>query len=71
VQQAGRRTQLIDLDPRRSAAGWWKAREADTPLLLETTPERLGDMLDAARSEGIDLAVIDTRPSAEADAVQR
>jgi chromosome partitioning protein len=70
AQEAGRRTLLIDLDPQRSAAGWWKAREADTPLLLETTPDRLADMLGAAQDEGIDLAVIDTRPSAEADAVQ-
>jgi chromosome partitioning protein len=69
AQAAGRQTLLVDLDPQRSAAGWWKAREADTPLLLETTPQRLREMLDAARDDGIDLAVIDTRPSAEADAV--
>jgi len=68
AQVAGKRTLLID--PQRSAAGWFRAREAETPLMLETTPDRLGDMLDAAREDGIDLAVIDTRPSAEADAVQ-
>ena len=43
AQEAGRRTLLIDLDPQRSAAGRWKAREADTPLLLETTSDRPGD----------------------------
>jgi chromosome partitioning protein len=70
AQAAGRRTLLVDLDPQRSATGWWKAREAETPLLLETRPARLPEMLAKARDDGIDLVVIDTRPSAEADAVQ-
>lgn len=70
AQEAGKRTLLIDFDPQCWAAGWFRAREAETPLMLETTPDRLGDMLDAARDDGIDLAVIDTRPSGEADAVQ-
>jgi len=70
AQQAGRRTLLIDLDPQRSAAAWWRAREAETPLLLETGPDQLSDMLAAAENDGMDLAVIDTRPSAEVDAVQ-
>ena len=70
AQQAGRQTLLIDLDPQRSAASWWRAREAETPLMLETTPDRLDEMLQAAKSDGVDLAVIDTRPSAEVDAVQ-
>jgi chromosome partitioning protein len=69
AQEAGRRTLLVDLDPQRSAAGWWRARAADTPLLLETEPDKLSDMLDAARADGIDLAVIDSRPSAEVDAL--
>lgn len=69
AQAAGRRTLLIDLDPQRSAAGWWRAREAATPLLVESEPEKLGGLLDAAKDDGIDLVVIDTRPSAEADAV--
>src|SRR4051812_13186853 len=69
AQQAGRRTLLIDLDPQRSAASWWRAREADTPLLVETDPAELRGVLDAAQNDGIDLVVIDTRPSVEADAV--
>lgn len=69
AQQAGRRTLLIDLDPQRSAAGWWRAREADTPLLVETDPANLSGVIEAARNDHIDLVVIDTRPSVEADAV--
>ena len=69
AQQEGRRTLLIDLDPQRSAASWFRVRKAETPLLLETDPDRLADMLEAAKAEDIELAVIDTRPSVEADAV--
>jgi chromosome partitioning protein len=69
AQQEGRRTLLIDLDPQRSAASWFRVRKAATPLLLETDPDRLADMLEAAKAENIELAVIDTRPSVEADAV--
>jgi chromosome partitioning protein len=69
AQQAGLRTLIIDLDPQRSGAGWWRAREADTPQLVETEPGGLRDVLNAAREDGVDLVVIDTRPSVEADAV--
>ena len=68
AQQSGQRTLLIDLDPQHSAADWWRAREAETPHLVETAPGDLRGVLDAARTEGIDLVMIDTRPSAEMDA---
>ena len=67
AQQAGLRTLLVDLDPQRSTAGWWRAREAETPSLVETDPAELRGILDAARADGVDLVVVDTRPSAEAD----
>ncbi len=70
AQAAGQRVLLVDLDPQASASAWWKAREADTPALEATQPAQLGALLDTARGAGITLAVIDTRPSAEADAVQ-
>jgi chromosome partitioning protein len=70
AQSAGKRVLLIDLDPQGSAAGWWQARAADTPQMDATTPAKLPGLLQAAREGGIDLAVIDTRPSVEADAVQ-
>lgn len=68
AEQAGRRTLLIDLDPQRSAAEWWRGREAGTPLLVETDPPKLREVLAAAEADGVDLAVIDTRPSAAEDA---
>ena len=66
AQQAGQRT-LLDLDPQRSAAAWWRARSAGTPALVETEPAELRGILDAARADGVDLVVVDTRPSVEAD----
>ena len=70
AQASGRRTLLIDLDPQRSAAAWWRARDGETPQLVEAEPGQLSDLLDAARADGVGLVVIDTRPSIEADAVQ-
>ena len=70
AQQAGRRVLLIDLDPQKSAAAWWQARTDSTPELEITEPGKLSALMDTARGAGVDLTVIDTRPSAEADAVQ-
>jgi chromosome partitioning protein len=68
AQAAGRRTVMVDLDPQRSAAGWWDTRAAGTPELVETAPGELRAVLDAARADGVALCVLDTRPSAGADA---
>lgn len=70
AQETRKRVLLVDLDPQRSSAGWWRAREAATPQLVETDPDKLRGILDAARADGVELAVLDTRPSVEADAVQ-
>jgi chromosome partitioning protein len=68
AQAASRRTVIIDLDPQRSAAGWWETRVAETPELVETSPGELRGVLDAARADGVALCILDTRPSAGADA---
>ncbi len=70
AQASGRRVLLIDLDPQGSSAAWWQARSDDTPQMEAVAPAKLPALLEAARSKGIDLAVIDTRPSVEGDAVQ-
>ena len=70
AQEAGLRVLLIDLDPQGSAAAWWQAREADTPELDTAEPGQLEGLLGKARDAGVDLVIIDTRPSAEADAVK-
>ncbi len=43
-------------------------RTAETPEMVETTPSELSAVLEAARTDGVALCVIDTRPSAGADA---
>jgi chromosome partitioning protein len=68
AQAAGLRTVILDLDPQRSAAGWWDTRAADTPEMVESTPAELRNVLEAARADGVDLCVVDTRPSADVDA---
>jgi chromosome partitioning protein len=67
AQAGGLRTVLVDLDPQRSAAGWWETRAAPTPELVESTPDGLRAVLEAARGDGVGLCVVDTRPSAGAD----
>ena len=70
LAQETRRVLLIDLDPQGSAAAWWQARETDTPQLDQAQPGDLEGLLAKARDAGMDLVLIDTRPSAEADAVK-
>lgn len=65
--QGGRRVLLVDADPQRSAAGWWRARAADAPELVECDAGDVGAVAAAARRDGVDLVVVDTRPSVEAD----
>lgn len=70
AQEAGRRVALVDMDPQRSAADWWRSRDSDTPELVEVEPGNLAPVVRAAKADGVDLLVIDTRPSAEADAFE-
>ena len=65
--QSGRRVLLVDTDPQRSTAAWWRSRSAATPELVECEAGDLPQVLAAARADGVELAVIDTRPSLEAD----
>lgn len=70
AQAAGLRVALVDMDPQRSAADWWRSREADTPELVEVDQGNLRQVVKAAKADGVDLLVVDTRPSAEADALE-
>jgi len=68
--QAGRRVAVVDMDPQRSAADWWRSRQASTPELVEVEPGNLAKVAKAAALDGVGLVVVDTRPSAEADALE-
>ena len=68
--ETGRRVLLVDTDPQRSAAEWWRVRRTDEPRLVECPAARVPEVLEVARRDGLDLVVIDTRPSVEADTVK-
>jgi chromosome partitioning protein len=73
AHEAGKRVVVVDADPQASATVWADARRAVEPLVVTVTPARLGEVLAAAESEGIDLVLIDTAPHAapEAAAIAR
>lgn len=66
----GRRVAVVDMDPQRSAADWWRSRDAESPELVEVEPGNLAAIAKVANADGVDLLVVDTRPSAEADALE-
>ena len=57
-------SELVDIDPQRSASHWARLREAATPGVTQTAPDRLVDVLRAALNAGADLAIVDTAPHA-------
>ena len=68
--ESGRRVLLVDTDPQRSAGDWWRVRKTDDPRLVECAAKRVPAVLEAATKDGIDLVVVDTRPSVEADTAE-
>ena len=69
-EAAGRATVLVDLDPQGTATKWAELREAETPVVTATSPEQLAAVLDAARTAGARLVVIDTAPQVSAAALE-
>jgi chromosome partitioning protein len=70
AHQAGLVTVIIDLDPQGTAAKWGGRREGDGPCVVGGQASRLAVILETARANGADLAIIDTPPSAEETALQ-
>jgi chromosome partitioning protein len=59
---------LVDTDPQRSAAAWWRARGKASPELMETVAKDIIGTVRAIRSAGSDgLVAVDTMPSVAAD----
>jgi len=67
ASQDGQRVLCLDLDPQQSLRQWWQAREAETPVMLNSdpAPHALDGTLTAAKDQ-FDLVVIDTPPAAPA-----
>lgn len=56
---------IIDLDPQASATSWKDSREGERPVVVSAQYTRLAAILDTARENGADLAIIDTAPHSE------
>ncbi len=54
---------LIDIDPQGSLSDWWNERSEETPVFAKTTPDRLGEDINAMREMGVQLVIIDTPPA--------
>lgn len=65
AELAGKRSAIIDLDPQASTLEWGKRRQADTPETVRATPEQLARLLEQAKANGADLAIIDTAPHSD------
>lgn len=70
AHEAGERVVVIDTDPQQSATVWSEARHADTPVMVTVGVAELARVLDAARGDGMTLAIIDTAPHAAPDATR-
>lgn len=58
--KAGQVVALIDLDPQTTATNWHDRREAQNPTVVSCQAARLRFVLAEARSNGVDLAILDT-----------
>ena len=64
----GLKTLLIDLDPQGSSYKWGNRRDVPTPAVMTAQAVGLEQILQGAREQSVDLAVIDTAPHSEKDA---
>jgi chromosome partitioning protein len=65
-----RRVLIADLDPQRSASDWRRARLGPGPGLIESKTGALFVAQQASERAGVDLMVLDTRPSADGDTAE-
>lgn len=64
AHEAGCGVVLIDTDPQKSATVWGEARQAVAPVVATADVSELRRVLDAARGDGMGLAIVDAAPHA-------
>nr|VFJ53044.1 MAG: chromosome partitioning protein [Candidatus Kentron sp. FM]VFJ53330.1 MAG: chromosome partitioning protein [Candidatus Kentron sp. FM]VFK09800.1 MAG: chromosome partitioning protein [Candidatus Kentron sp. FM] len=69
-ERDGKQTIVMDIDPQASASKWFDQRQDDTPYVISIQAERLAETLETAKSNGGDIAIIDTSPNAENSALK-
>lgn len=62
AEQTQKPVLLIDLDPQATAAKWGDRRKSDNPAVVAIPAARLAQALEAARAQGVVVAVLDTPP---------
>lgn len=63
----GKRVVLVDMDPQRSALEWARERRIEWPLVIEGRAGALFTTHRAADRSGVDLMIVDSRASSEAE----
>src|SRR5271170_8073404 len=58
--RAGHAAAIVDLDPQASAAKWKDRRADDNPAVVSAQASRLKQVIDSARTGGVDFLFIDT-----------
>lgn len=61
---------VIDLDPQGSAYGWGKSRENEEPPVVVAQAISLPDVIEKAKTSGVDLCIIDTAPHSQNEALE-
>jgi chromosome partitioning protein len=70
AEQRGEMTLLVDIDPQRSCAVWYRMRGSNKkPMVAEVLPDKLATIIDAARKHPIGLVIVDTAPHSTKDIV--
>lgn len=62
IERVSGKAAMVDADPMQGLTGWWKARSADTPILIDGGAG-LSAAIATARRLGVDVLLIDTPPS--------
>lgn len=69
AEAAGHTAAVIDLDPQSSAGGWGESRAGEGPTVAIAHAPRLASILEAAAANGATLAILDTAPHSQGDAL--
>ncbi|MCI0755711.1 ParA family protein [Teichococcus vastitatis] len=54
---------MMDTDEQMSLSGWFRVRQAETPILVQPVEGNLRKTMDAMRKAGVTLLIIDTPPA--------
>jgi chromosome partitioning protein len=70
AESKGKKAAVIDIDPQRSALKWAMIRGGQTPAVIGTIVPELSRTLADLERKRTDLAIIDTSPRADRDALE-